>query len=193
MYKADNKNPAACTSSGGVLSETVNSGAQMDDCKAILQQAGPQGTGIITYSSLPHPKKVSRGGLSASENIGLAIGVILVVIISTASFLWLLRQRSKKATLVKDNRDDGTDNFGKVELPTNSSSSEKNVEGKAELPYSPVSSDDKWKSGVEEIERIEKDGEEKFELDVGMGFIEMPTDYNNRAELADTPMKSEKY
>jgi hypothetical protein len=188
MYKASNKDPSVCTSTGGVLVGVANPVAQLDDCRAILRQAGPQGTGTITYSSLPIGRKVSRGGLSAAENIGLAIGILLVVMISAASILLLRRRKGRKRS-VEENNKDGTDNFGKVELPTNPASRDRKLDGKAELPYSPAYTDKKWDGQVERIERIEKDGEEKFELDVGTEYIEMPTEYNKRVELEGSPLK----
>lgn len=191
MYRANNKSPAICTSAGGVLPTAVNTAKQPDDCKAMLKQAGPQGTGTVTYSSLPSVKKLSSGRLSTSESIGVAIGVTLAIIFFTFSFLWLLRKR-RRASAAERNNDNGTDTFGKVELPANPGFPEKDREGKAELPYSPVSPLAKWNGNVEKIERVEIDGDQKFELEGGLGHVEMPADYQKRIELEDTSWGSKK-
>jgi hypothetical protein len=188
MYKSKNNDPAACASAGGILTKAPNSAAQSKDCKEILHQAGPQGTGIITLGALADPKSTSRSGLSVPQSIGLAVAVLLVVMVSAIGFLWPRRKKERSMSIASKDSE-GTDNFGKVELPTNSIYTEKKLGGMAELDLSPVSPNSKWGSAVETHERIEIDSDEKFEMDVGTGYIEMPTDYNMRVELEDSSMK----
>jgi hypothetical protein len=192
MYKGMKKNTTICTSIGGVLIPTADSTAQSDDCRTILAQAGPQGTGVVTYSSLSNGKRLMHGGLTSSEKIGLAIGIVLGVVFLAATILWLYR-RKRTALSSEHNKEVGTDSFGKVELPVNPSSTDKNMVGKAELPYNPVSLNKKWASEVKEIEQVEIDGKEKFELDADMGYIELPTDYHTRVELEGSSVKVEKH
>jgi len=150
-YKSKNNDTSFCSSNGGIIKNSTlsssNSTAQAKICRTLLQQAGPEGTGIITFT----PKADSYSDeqshrLSVPGEIGLAVGTVLLVILSTIATLVLLLKRKRKrkppATTASENE------FTKAELPDNTAAS--------------ISD---GKPGIHGSGRKENDGHERQEID----------------------------
>jgi hypothetical protein len=135
----------------------------------LLRQAGPLGTGAITYSPLPKDQNDSRatpgghGSLAKPGEIGLGIGIVIAVFLfSVGSFLLFRRRKKEKAP---SQEMDKSDDFRK-----------------AELPGSPVASHRNFPIEIDGYERKEMDSSPRVQDDKG-DLFELPTTYNDGVEL----------
>jgi len=106
-FLAHDKEAAACSAVGGVMKIPVQPKALDNDCRVMLQQAGPNGTGTVTFTSTAEVKEVipgnrqpSQGGLSRGAQIGIGVGVSLGIAALVGILAILLRTRRKRRETV---------------------------------------------------------------------------------------------
>jgi hypothetical protein len=176
-------NSTDCSSFGGTIQTPLQT-AKNGDCAILLQQAGPEGTGLVTYTPLFSTNSADRGetrgsSLTKSQIIGICLGALCAVLLAIG-LLFFLRHRKK--------RNAETEEFEKAELPDSA------VERQAKIATSPIPA----YSGIE-LEAIEKTelpadipselgGKEKHELD-GTEKIEVDADEAMKIyELSGSPI-----
>ncbi|KAF2665244.1 hypothetical protein BT63DRAFT_483109 [Microthyrium microscopicum] len=143
-----------------------------DDCKDLLEMAGPLGIGAITASPRPrYPTENGSAGLTMGAKIGIAVGVMsLVLMIIGGCIFWLHGRKRAAAAAGPLEKGDETSNSTIVEMPdSNSGFWEKGkamAYEKVEIEGSPIT---ELQSPIPELESDSP--------------IEMPTDYNERVEL----------
>jgi hypothetical protein len=109
-------NSTECIAQGGTI-QTPSSVAS--DCEVLLQQAGPDGTGTVTYTPLiptgsGNEIQNNKDSLTRAQGIGISVGAVLVSIL-LAMILFYVRLRRKQNAKSVD-----TGGFLKVELPGSS-------------------------------------------------------------------------
>ena len=171
-YLAKRGNDAAqCSSLGGVITQPIPSASQASDCRVLLEQAGPAGTGTITFTPPPPTsgleiEKSQGSNLSANAKYGIAGGGVAFFILVSSAILFLYyraRQRQR----------------------TKGESSSPKIDGtflKAELEHSPVT----VKKGAKE----QSDNQHVFELEGDHGELKAVVDVVN-AELGGDEIKAE--
>ena len=96
LYIAQGRNLGACNSLGGIIHQPTPSASQAADCQAYLRQAGPAGTGVITF--VPHGNSTQHTAptpLRATAKAGIAVGAILAAIV-IVSLIYFFRRFQKK-------------------------------------------------------------------------------------------------
>jgi hypothetical protein len=139
-------NATDCISSGGEV-QTPSPTEETSECGVLLRQAGPEGTGTITYTpttsaELIKNHEIRGNSLTKSQQIGISVGLLFTIILLTAFlFLWRYR-RTKKIRPLE------VSEFEKSELPDNS------IERQVKIDIHPANLD----------ADCELDGNEKLEL-----------------------------
>jgi 1,3-beta-glucanosyltransferase GAS1 len=100
LYRSSDNDRSACISSGGQIQQDIELSSH---CKIFLDQAGPEGYGIVTHD-IKAIQITDAGGDSfgTAAKIGIAIGVVGAIIITTGLVIWL-RARRKRQILEMDN------------------------------------------------------------------------------------------
>ena len=122
-YIAQGNDSAACISGGGALQQATPLTSLPGDCQILLRQAGPNGTGTVTYdpstnstesaSSFSRPNKSS---LKPGAMAGIGVGIsILVIVLSITGAYCCWRKRRGKGSLSSNGRVE--DEYHKAELP----------------------------------------------------------------------------
>jgi hypothetical protein len=152
----------ACGRMGGMLNKPEKS--QSKQCRFLLRQAGPVGTGAVTSTDLSNEVLEDKGQsdtrkLSTPEKAGIGLGISLLFLFAIAILFY--RRRRKRNHFGKRSGE-----HEKTELPDNS----------APLPE------------IEGEERQEIGGAQVFEISHGE-VVEMPTIHNEPVELAASDAK----
>jgi hypothetical protein len=117
----EHNDSALCKSLAGTTQTPTSSPSQDSDCRILLDQAGPDGMGVVTYK--PETKStVNNSGIKSGSKIstqaavatgvGIFIGLILISILILA-----IRARRRRKGGAKNN---DLQEFGKAELEDNS-------------------------------------------------------------------------
>lgn len=89
---------SVCGSSGGLLQKEIPDKDISTNCKIFLKQAGPNGTGTVTFDPVdksPRNFEVGPDTLSTGKKVGIGIGVLSGVLVLAVFLIWL-RKRSKR-------------------------------------------------------------------------------------------------
>jgi X8 domain len=173
LYLSKGKDPSACTSANGTLQSAVKPRYPKSNCDILLRQAGPVGTGRITFT--PDPLKealIETNGSSSSKlKLGLAIGVTIFVLLVTGlsfGYYYRRRRRAKRSEVT-----------------------ETETEDKSELPDTSIPPNGEAKSGPAQIIELEDaavhelDSKDQYELTADPQEVyELPADHI--VELHDT-------
>jgi hypothetical protein len=110
-------NSTRCSSLGGMIQ--TPSPTQASDCEILLRQAGPDGTGTVTYTppvptGIDSPKESKETSLTELQKIGISLGAVFTAILVAAFLLfrWFRRKRKAKSTEIEE--------IQKAELPDSS-------------------------------------------------------------------------
>jgi hypothetical protein len=181
-YRAHNNDSAACTSAGGIIQQATPLASMASDCQVLLPQAGSDGQGTITFTPTSAPTgrntqvAFDTGDLYTGTKVGIGVGMSLFTILSLVLgiFLWARRRRKRAALLSQE------DEFRKAELADTSS---------PRTDQAPVlidSNEVKELPGADAL--VEKEGDQG-EIHANKALIiELPTPYNERAELEVSPI-----
>jgi hypothetical protein len=107
----------ACSSINGTLQKPTPSKLQGGDCAVLLEQAGSEGTGLVTFTPTAFPKSNSSANgrrMSTAMQVGLAFGAIFILTLVAFFILFKRAQRKSKRKSVEVRE------FQKVELEDNS-------------------------------------------------------------------------
>jgi X8 domain len=126
---AKNDDNVACSSLGGTNS-SAQSTLPANECNILLRQAGPAGTGTVTFTPtamLDEKHAVPTGGhhISSGAKIGLGVGIGLVVLVSIVVAVVMRRKYANSKKKVKEEEDSVTAEYQKAELEDNSGSLQK--------------------------------------------------------------------
>jgi hypothetical protein len=118
QYLLNNNDSTACSSAGGVIQQAIPMTSLASDCKEFLRQAGPDGTGTITFTPTSTIQSNSLNsqpsGLKTRAKIGIGVGVGSFGIL-TATLLalyWRVKRGGRSSSQL--------DEYQKAELPDNS-------------------------------------------------------------------------
>jgi hypothetical protein len=114
-FISSNKTPAVCTSNNGTLQAPISPDAQSYDCKELLRQINPDGTGFVTatpslqsFDISPNNSgnglSIDKSGLSIGSQVGIGLGVSALIIFLVA-VAFGLRAHRKARTLSKETKD----------------------------------------------------------------------------------------
>jgi X8 domain len=180
FYLSLNGDKSSCTSSGGLLREGQVNGTSVD-CKNYLDQAGPEGTGIVTYRTKEAQMNVTDGhSIGTGAKAGIAIGVIGALALAIVLVLWRLIMKKRKKQKLE----------GLIEVPDEPPATDTSEESNAGNGSNSAGQEQEHESGGEDqrhqlddgYERHELDGKEKrIELDNNSLPVELPP--NPVAEL----------
>jgi hypothetical protein len=176
-YRNHDNDGKACSSAGGIPRQKTHS--QTKQCRILLQEAGPAGTGTITTT--PGPDKDSledqdKAGMSTAVKITIAVLVVFALTVSVFLLMFIrYRKRHKKMNQIK------SDELTKPELPDNQISALENskheLDGaqKIELPTIDPSREE---LAVDDSERMELPGSENevVELETPNIITELPAE-----------------
>jgi hypothetical protein len=185
-YIAQGNESAACSAQGGIIRQATPSASLPTDCQVLLRQAGPEGTGTITFEPATVATKSgsssssSRTVLKSGAKAGIVTGVCTFVILSVAIgvYIWLRKGKMGKNNLLPEAAGNG---FQKAELAdTQMSPAEKAQVDSIEATELPGSDGRRELRGKEVILEIE--GEHTI--------VELPTASNEPAELDSHELKS---
>jgi X8 domain-containing protein len=125
IYVTQNRSEKACKDHGGIYRPT-NTTLPNEDCRILLDQAGPQGTGTVTYTptavleDLTFPTLVHKS-LSPGAKIGVIISSCLIFIILLVTALLCYRHKQRRKLELQQKKDFETSYaFGKSELEDSS-------------------------------------------------------------------------
>jgi 1,3-beta-glucanosyltransferase GAS1 len=111
-YLSQGNDTAACQSFGGVPRKPVEEISQSNECQVLLKQAGPDGTGTITYipsATTRLDKQISRtsdglpGGLPRGAKIGIAVGSVAISILLLLATLVIFGRLRKRKNIANEN------------------------------------------------------------------------------------------
>jgi hypothetical protein len=106
LYTSQGNNASVCSAYGGVTQQPTPLESQDSDCQVLLRQAGPQGTGSVTYfPSIATMRRSSdsdkRDPLTSASKTGIGVGVAIascIVIASIVAFFIRARRKARNAT-----------------------------------------------------------------------------------------------
>ena len=134
-YLAHDKNSSSCSSIGGTTKQPIPPTSQTTDCRILLDQAGPLGTGTVTFTPTLEANVTanhtngSTGRSRESIKIGVSIGAAVFLIILSAITILFIRRRKKakatKATKAAKAESAQDSSFQKPELDGNSAANKK--------------------------------------------------------------------
>jgi hypothetical protein len=113
----DNKDTSTCSSMNGTIQRPTPPNLQASDCAVLLEQAGPEGTGLVTFipAALSRSNSTANGKkTSPAMQVGVAFGAILIVLLVAFFILFRRARRNIKRKSVE------VQEFQKSELEDNS-------------------------------------------------------------------------
>jgi hypothetical protein len=123
-YLHNNNDSTACSSAGGVIQQPSPLAGQPSDCQVLLRQAGPEGTGTITFTPAPPTQSTlfdspTSSSLPVAAKIGIGVTISAVsIFIATLVALYYRAKRKKHSPSQLE--PSSADTYQKQELPDNS-------------------------------------------------------------------------
>jgi hypothetical protein len=190
--ESKNNDPAACNSIDGTTQQPIGSKSQDSGCEDLLRQAGPEGTGTITYIPSPisksnavNNKEASGIHLKAAAKAGIGVGILtLFTFVIIAMFVRARRKKKSNLNEVKE--------FQKPELEDNSKTLEEraeNLDGSERIELDAQGDGvQRTELGVSERQEMGVNGErheigvdgERYEIGVDGERYELPSDERKR-------------
>jgi hypothetical protein len=129
QYLQSGNDSSACTSVSGILQNPKSPELLPNDCKILLRQAGPEGTGTVTLfptatsdTNSEFAKSSSKLNSGAKVAIGVSIGIVAVLSIA---LLLCFRHRRRKSSNTQTSTDEPEGIvYQKAELPSDSIATE---------------------------------------------------------------------
>jgi hypothetical protein len=181
--ESKNNDPAACNSINGTTQQPIGSASQDSGCEDLLRQAGPEGTGTITY--IPSPISKSNAvsnkeaeGIHLNTAAKAGIGVGIAILFSFVIIAIFVRARRKKKSNLNEVK-----GFQKPELEDNSNTLKEKVECLDGLERIELDAQgdsvQRTELGVSERSEMDVDGE-RHEIGVDGERYELPSDERKR-------------
>jgi X8 domain len=118
QYLHNGNDSAACSSAGGVIQHAIPTTSLPSDCREFLRQAGPDGTGTITFT----PTSTIQSNFLNSQSsdlqtrtkigIGVGIGSFGIFAATLLALYWRAKRKGRSSSQL--------DEYQKAELPDNS-------------------------------------------------------------------------
>lgn len=107
LYNSQRNNASACSAYGGVTQQPTPLESQDSDCQILLRQAGPQGTGTVTYfppiaTKLRSSDSDKRGPLTRASRIGIGVGVVMGACVAIAGIIAFCYRARRKARIAAE-------------------------------------------------------------------------------------------
>jgi X8 domain len=163
LYISDTAKEETCRSLNGIVVQKGTSEPLQYSCKVALEQAGPEGTGTVTYAG---ERDSASKGLSTAGRVAIGSVVGVVVCLAIGGFLWFRRLKKNRSA------SQNTESWGKAELPDNT------VIPEQRLP-----------TEISGQERLEIGGSVRLEADDTV-LNELPTISNEPVELDGNQSRS---
>ncbi|KAF2674217.1 hypothetical protein BT63DRAFT_419522 [Microthyrium microscopicum] len=95
LYISKGRDPASCTSAGGIMKTPVAASSRQADCQSYLKQAGPDSVGKITATPAPVQEQRPANGdeLKPATKAGIGVGISIFALICIAVGFVLYRRR----------------------------------------------------------------------------------------------------